>query len=160
MKAAIQCAFIATLDDAEIKRARTGRDYLALTVTTLDEKEQIWVSGFHNHHMELCDALKPKQTVYIEGALKLVRWERDGVPQAAVRVTAEKIEVLFGFDARPKARKSKDTPDGAKQEAMPLEPAENTHDTRMRPATGLFQGPAAIQSGKRYERPFDDALPF
>ncbi len=160
MKAAIQCAFIATLDDAEIKRARTGRDYLALTVTTLDEKEQIWVSGFHNHHMELCDALKPKQTVYIEGALKLVRWERDGVPQAAVRVTAEKIEVLFGFDARPKARKSKDTPDGAKQEAMPLEPAENTHDTRMRPATGLYQRPAAIQSGKRYERPFDDALPF
>lgn len=160
MKAAIQCAFIAILGDAEIKRARTGRDYLALTVTTLDEKEQIWVSGFHNHHMELCDALKPKQTVYIEGALKLVRWERDGVPQAAVRVTAEKIEVLFGFDARPKARKSKDTPDGAKQEAMPLEPAENTHDTRMWLVMGLYQGPAAIQSGKRYERPFDDALPF
>ena len=169
MKSSIQCAFCCTAQSpAALKTMKTGRDYLALTVAPLDNaEERILVSAFHNFE-GLPERIKPQQTLYIEGTIKIVRWEKDGIPQAAQRVTAEVIQPMFDVDAKPKPRaktaktgKPADAPTTPAPAELPLaETSDETlgRGTGQKSAAGLAQGPAAQKSGATYERPFNDRI--
>ena len=166
MKSAIQCAFLSVARDAVIKTTAAGQEYLAVTVTPLKEEgERIWVSAFHNYD-ELIDQIKPEQVLYVEGTMKLVRWDRAGTPQSALRVTAERIEIMFDLDARPKPRAKPAAKAAALAEMAPaaqpalLLPGAGEDEKKLKSATGLYQAPAAVDTGKRYDRPFADPLPF
>ena len=166
MKSAIQCAFLAVARDAVIKTTAAGQDYLAVTVTPLKEDgERIWVSAFHNYD-ELVGHIKPEQVLYVEGTMKLVRWDRAGTPQSALRVTAERIEIMFDLDARPKPRAKpaakaapQETSAPVQQPGLALSSSAERQKELKSPA-GLYQAPAAMDTGKKYDRPFDDPLPF
>jgi single-stranded DNA-binding protein len=175
MKSTIQCAFLAIAETAEIRKSKRGSDYLSLTVKQLsggEDAEAIWVTAWHDHHVEeVSAAVKPGSTVYIEGIIKLKRWESQGIAHAMLSVVAEKVEVLFGIDARPKARGA-GKPAAAKTDAKiaaaaaVLEPQSTpalpiASDDGLEFATGLYQRAAATRSGKVYEGDiWQDQIPF
>jgi single-stranded DNA-binding protein len=141
----IRAAFHAIMHDAEIKKsAKTGHEFLSLTVALQEgDDEVIKVAIFSKTLMdELVDKLRPDLTVYIEGVLKLRRWEdREGSPRAALQVSADRLEVLYDIDAKPKPRvKRADRPELAKP--------------------SLFTGPAPKHNDVRYDHQFDDPIPF
>ncbi len=171
LKSSIQCAFLCVLEDAQYKTAKTGQDFLSLTVTALEDAggkmwgtDKIWITAFHDAE-ELSVKLKPKQTLHVRGTAKLLRWIKDSVEQTTLRVNADEIAVLFDVDAMPRPRAKAAAKDASKeasrkQSAPPLQNGALASGDTLKPAFGLFQAPAPQGTGAKYERPFDDPLPF
>jgi single-stranded DNA-binding protein len=146
----IRCAFLAIAQDAEIKQTKRGHHCLALTVK-LDaaDEEDLRVWSFHDV-TEIVDQIKPNATVYVEGVLKLRRWENAaGVACAALSVIADKVQVLFDIEAKSKPkRKSRDYA------------IENQQMGETKPQPSLFTGPAVTNRRIKHDLPFNDPLPF
>lgn len=101
----IECAFVGIVDRAEMRTAKTGRQWLSMGVTTGEEPEQQWVNvaAFFGHIEEL--VATPKGTrVYIEGKIKLRTWQDDtGQSRASLAVSASLIQPLAQIgEKRPK----------------------------------------------------------
>lgn len=91
--------------DAQIKKTKSGKDYLSLDVET-GELYRTWVTTFSKIN-ELVDILKPESQVYIEGSIKIRLV--DTTP--FFHVSASVLQPLFEISARPKERAKKSDAD-------------------------------------------------
>jgi single-strand DNA-binding protein len=92
----IETAFIGKIvREPEFKRVKGGElPLLALSLAVGDGDDTQWVkvSAFKELAEQLAPRLKKGDSVYVEGTLKLERWERDGQPQSGLGVAAWKVE--------------------------------------------------------------------
>jgi len=133
----IACAFDARISkDAALKSTNAGREFMTLSVIEGEGEDEQWisVSAWSDHLRDLAPCLKAGVEVYVQGKLKMTRWETAEGSRHGLRVSADVIQpkALIG-ERKPKAPRG-----GKKAKADPQRPLE----------TG--------EAG----RPFDDSLPF
>lgn len=153
----------ARVAEAEIRKTATGKDYLSIKAELLDEAKAekcgpIWVTSFHKSHITA--GLHPGMRIRVEGALDVQRYEKDGEKRVSLRLTADDlmvmVEATIPLPPFEKPASEQEIPNLAALDHFlpknkPKLPPEQLAALSM---------PAAKITGKRHERPFDDALPF
>ncbi len=182
----MKCAFLANVTNAEIRKAKSGRDYLSLTVEEAGDSsgEAVWVALWDRGRIDrLCAAVKPGSQVYVEGSVRLRRWDDEcGNHRSALAVSATHIEVFpipqeakGGARRQMPARRTK-TAHAALVHSPALTPASDSKailDAAQEQLGGMLRKgrsdvdapmpiamPEKTRSWRKYERPFDDPLPF
>ena len=167
----------ARVAEAEIRKTATGKDYLSIKAELLDEAKAekcgpIWVTSFHKSHITA--GLHPGMRIRVEGALDVQRYEKDGEKRVSLRLTADDLTIMV--EAAPKCETQKPAPPANSMACVRASISATLNGTQDWSAIDVFEPknkpklppekiaelsmPAAKNSGKRHERPFDDALPF
>jgi single-stranded DNA-binding protein len=114
----IECALVGRLNhDAELRQSKAGRDWLWLSVEVegTDGSEYLTVGSWSHSIADLAPMLKAGGEVYIEGKLKLRRWDAaDGTRSAMLNVQASVVQPL-GLIGEKKPKRTR-APKAAKQE--------------------------------------------
>jgi single-strand DNA-binding protein len=85
----IDCAFTGTIvRDGELKVSKAGKNYVRFTSRDGDGDNVQWISVmyFGSDAAELAPRMLKNTRIYVEGSLKLDRWEKDGVPHSGLSV--------------------------------------------------------------------------
>lgn len=131
----IEVAFVGTLGrNAELRTAKSGREWLSFATVVGEEPEQQWVqvAAFFGHIGELFGQLTAATEVYVEGKIKLRSWEGPDGPRTGLGVVASVIQPL-GLIGQKRPRK----PRSAKNETL-----------------------AKAKADVNAPLPFDDPIPF
>lgn len=136
----IACAFEGRLGkDAVLKSTGTGRAFMVMSVIVGEDEEAEWinVSAWNDHLIDLAEHLKSGVAVYVEGKLKMRRWENPEGSRSGLQVSASLVQPLALIGrSKPKAPRA-----GKKANGKAVD----------------SQKPIGVgESG----RPFDDSLPF
>ncbi len=107
----IEAAFTGIIPrDAELRTARSGRQWLSFSVIVGEEPDEQWVSvaAFSGSIAELAPQLTKGTRVYAEGRLKLRSWESEGGTRFGLSVAASLVQpmALIG-QRRPKKPRPK-----------------------------------------------------
>jgi single-strand DNA-binding protein len=160
---AIECALTGRVGrDPELKRVKGGGlALLSLSVAVGDDggdgeapPEWVKIALFGAKAEELAGRIAKGSRLYVEGRLKLERWEgRDGTPRAGLAVTATLVQVLGQIGRRK--------PAGAARDARSA-PGAPQHRPRPERAP-VSRKPALVgapDDGADAEDPFNDEIPF
>lgn len=167
----IKCAFLGAALDAQIKKDKSGKDYLSITMLPEENSEKIWVTVRKDttttHAMDkLLAEIAPGRMLYIEGSISLKRWEGENKKAcAALIVDASHVEVQFLGEKEKAAEKiaeTKPAPLKAKAPAeAPVKPTAAKRQGRTNVELATFVGPAPRKRGKNGDaEPFNDPLPY
>ena len=144
---AIEAAFSGRVGrDPELRHVKGGElALLSLTVAVGgagdggDEPEWVKVAVFGERAEELAGRIQRGGRVYVEGKLKLERWEgRDGAPRAGLAVTATLVQVLGQIGKRRPAAGPPARAEAAAGSSRPAPP---------RPPAGRQLAPAGDDDG-------------
>jgi len=106
----IEAAFTGTVGrDAQLRTAKSGREWLSFSVVVGEEPDQQWVqvAAFLGHIGELVPQLSASTQVYVEGKIKLRSWDAPDGPRSGLSVVASVIQPLGLIGAkRPKKPRS------------------------------------------------------
>lgn len=131
----IETAFTGTVGrDAQLRTAKSGREWLSFSVVVGEEPDQQWVqvSAFFGHIGELAPQLAASTRVYVEGKIKLRSWDGPDGPRSGLSVVASVIQPLGLI--------------GAKCPKKPRSPKS--------------EKPAKTKADVNAPLPFDDPIPF
>jgi single-stranded DNA-binding protein len=85
----IDVAFTGTIvRDGELKVSKAGKNYVRFTARDGDGDHVSWVNCmyFGSDAAELAPRMLKNTRIYVEGTLKLDRWEKGGAPQSGLSV--------------------------------------------------------------------------
>lgn len=103
----IACAFEGRLGkDAVLKSTGTGRAFMVMSVIVGEDEEAEWinVSAWNDHLIDLAEHLKSGVAVYVEGKLKMRRWENPEGSRSGLQVSASLVQPLALIGrSKPKA---------------------------------------------------------
>nr|QBM02682.1 single-stranded DNA-binding protein [uncultured archaeon] len=105
----IEAAFTGTIGrDAQLRTAKSGREWLSFSVAVGDEPDQQWVqvAAFFGHISDLASQLTVGTQVYAEGKIKLRSWEGPDGPHTGLSVIASVIQPL-GLIGRKRPKKAR-----------------------------------------------------
>jgi single-strand DNA-binding protein len=122
MHGSIESAFIGRVaTEPELRTSSAGKPWARFTVAVGQDDDTQWaqVAVFGDTAEHLAGSLKKGDRVYVEGRLKLNRWEKDGEQKSGLSVAAWKAEKLgqIGRNKPPRERDAGDPesrPNGAK----------------------------------------------
>jgi single-stranded DNA-binding protein len=112
----IEAAFTGTIGrDAQLRTAKSGREWLSVSVVVGEEPEQQWVqvAAFFGDIGELAGQLTTMAKVYVEGKLKLRSWEAPDGPRSGLSVVASVIQPL-GLIGQKRPKKPRSPKSGTK----------------------------------------------
>ena len=165
MKASISCRFTALIADIKVRQTKQHpKDFISLRVNLLDDpegEEPIWVSTFHDV-ADLKETLLQGQRIKIEGKIKPHRYtDSTGIERFIMKVDADEIALVLTGQEKEAAKAKEKERKAQKLASKEAQPALNlTDDDMFKSSAKLYQGPADMATGRKYERPFDDPLPF
>ena len=101
----IEAAFDGRLGNApQARTSASGKAWksLSLAVSRGDNIEWVSIAAFDELAAILPPDLEKGERIYVEGKLKLSRWQKDGVDRVSLHVAASRIEVLDRIGRRPR----------------------------------------------------------
>jgi len=114
MNGNIETAFIGRVgSDPELKTSSTGKPWMAFNIAVGQDDGTQWlrVAVFSARAEDLAGTLHKGDRAYVEGALTLRTWEKNGETRAGLNVAASKCEKL-GAIGRNKPPKRRPLPEG------------------------------------------------
>jgi len=157
------------VDDFRVRSTKAGQDYLSISAKTGSNDCLAWITLYGSSIEGIYAWLRPEGEVYVEGWIKL-HIRPDGQP--LLRIDADLVQPIGEIDLRKKAPAKKSSA-GAQEAVTATSDTQNVTDvTHVTPVTAT-QGrenvtrvtpvtphPPDNRDSKKYDRPFDDEIPF
>jgi single-strand DNA-binding protein len=143
MNGTIESAFIGRVGaEPELRTSGAGKPWARFTVAVGNDDDTQWVqvAVFGETAEHLASSLHKGDRVYVEGRLKLNRWEKDGAERSGLSVAAWKAEKL-GAIGRNK-------------------PARERDDGEVEPRSSRRGGDASANRRQQPAQSFSDEIPF